>query len=65
MVPVIDEVIPGLIVAAGHVFGNSSGPMTGKLVSQMLCDRTPELDMTEVRYNRPLSPIIPGRIIHW
>ena len=65
MIPVIDEVIPGLIVAAGHVFGNSAGPMTGKLVSQMLCDRTPELDMTDVRYNRALDPIIPGQIVHW
>lgn len=65
MVPVIDEVMPGLVVAAGHVFGNSAGPMTGKLVSQLLCDRTPELDMTEVRYDRPLDPIIPGQIVHW
>ena len=65
MIPVINEVIPGLIVAAGHVFGNSSGPMTGKLVSQMLSDRTPDLDMTEVRYNRALDPIIPGQIVHW
>ncbi|MBA6440760.1 NAD(P)/FAD-dependent oxidoreductase [Streptomyces sp. GMR22] len=65
MVPIVDEVMPGLIVAAGHVFGNSSGPMTGKLVSQMLCDRTPEMDMSELRYNRPLDPIVPGRIVHW
>lgn len=65
MVPIIDEVVPGLIIAAGHVFGNAAGPMTGKLVSQMLCDRTPELDMTEVRYNRPLDPAIAGQIVHW
>ena len=32
LVPIIDEVTPGLFVAAGHVFGNASGPMTGKLV---------------------------------
>lgn len=65
MVPIIDEVMPGLVVAAGHVFGNSAGPMTGKLVSQMLCERTPELDMTEVRFGRPLNPITPGQIVHW
>lgn len=65
MVPIVDEVMPGLVVAAGHVFGNSSGPMTGKLVSQLLCGRTPEIDLTEVRYDRPLDPIIPGRIVHW
>ena len=36
LVPIIDEVTPGLFVAAGHVFGNASGPMTGKLVAQLL-----------------------------
>lgn len=65
MVPIIDEIMPGLVVAAGHVFGNSSGPMTGKLVAQMLCEQTPELDMSEVRYGRELDPIIPGQIVHW
>ena len=65
MVPIIDEIMPGLVVAAGHVFGNSSGPMTGKLVAQMLCGQTPQLDMTEVRYGRELDPIIPGQIVHW
>ena len=34
--PIVDEVRPGLFVAAGHIFGNAAGPMTGKLVSQML-----------------------------
>ncbi|WP_190813050.1 NAD(P)/FAD-dependent oxidoreductase [Saccharopolyspora pogona] len=65
MVPIVDTVLPGLFVAAGHVFGNSSGPMTGKLISQMLLGRTPEIDMTEVRYGRELDPIIPGQIVRW
>ena len=29
-VPIVDEVRPGLIVAAGHIFGNAAGPMTGQ-----------------------------------
>ena len=65
MVPIVDEVLPGMIVAAGHVFGNSSGPMTGKMVAQMILGQEPEIDMTEVRYDRELDPIIPGQIVHW
>jgi glycine/D-amino acid oxidase-like deaminating enzyme len=65
MVPIIDTVMPGLFVAAGHVFGNAAGPMTGKLISQVLLDKTPEIDMSEVRYGRELDPIVPGQIVHW
>jgi glycine/D-amino acid oxidase-like deaminating enzyme len=65
MAPVIDEIAPGLIVAAGHVFGNSAGPMTGKLISQLLTEKEPEIDMTEVRWNRELDPVIPGATVHW
>ncbi|MEN2739593.1 FAD-binding oxidoreductase [Microbacterium sp. X-17] len=65
MVPIIDEAAPGLIVAAGHVFGNSSGPMTGKLVSQLIRGISPEIDLTEVRWGRTLDPIVPGVAVHW
>ncbi|MGH1524080.1 NAD(P)/FAD-dependent oxidoreductase [Leifsonia sp. L25] len=65
MVPIIDEASPGLIVAAGHVFGNSSGPMTGKLVSQLIRGIEPEIDLTEVRWGRHLDPIVPGVAVHW
>jgi glycine/D-amino acid oxidase-like deaminating enzyme len=65
MVPIIDEASPGLIVAAGHVFGNSSGPMSGKLVSQLIRGSEPEIDLTEVRWDRHLDPIVPGVAVHW
>ncbi|MCA4134826.1 FAD-binding oxidoreductase [Arthrobacter sp. M4] len=65
MVPVIDEIAPGLVMAAGHVFGNSAGPMTGKLISQLLTGAESELDMTEVRWNRQLDPVIPGASVNW
>jgi hypothetical protein len=39
--------------------------MTGKLISQMLSDKEPEIDMTEVRWNRELDPVIPGATVHW
>lgn len=63
--PIVDEVTPGLIVASGHVFGNSAGPMTGKLISQMLSGREPEMDMSPLRFGRELDPIVPGTIVHW
>ena len=65
LVPIIDEVAPGLFVAAGHVFGNAAGPMTGKLVAQVLVGKEPEVDLTECRWGRDLDPIAPGASVHW
>jgi len=65
MVPIVDFASPGLFIAAGHVFGNSSGPMTGKLVTQMVMGEQPEVDMFETRWDRPLDPIVPGNTVVW
>jgi glycine/D-amino acid oxidase-like deaminating enzyme len=65
MVPVIDEVRPGLFLAAGHVFGNAAGPMTGRLMAQLLQGREPELDLSEARFERPLAPIEVGAAARW
>ncbi len=65
MAPIIDEVSPGLFVAAGHVFGNAAGPMTGKLLAQLLRGVTTDLDLTECRWDRELDPITPGEAMHW
>ena len=65
MVPIVDFAAEGLFIAAGHVFGNSSGPMTGKLVAQMLTGEEPEVDMSETRWDRPLDPIVPGETVVW
>ena len=62
LVPIIDEVGPGLIVAAGHVFGNAAGPFTGKLVSQLLTGEEPEIDLSECRWKRDLEPIAAGDV---
>jgi glycine/D-amino acid oxidase-like deaminating enzyme len=35
----------GVIVAAGHVFGNAAGPITGKLVSEIIGGKTPSLNI--------------------
>jgi glycine/D-amino acid oxidase-like deaminating enzyme len=65
MLPVIDEVRPGLFVAAGHVFGNAAGPITGKLLAQLLRGTEPELDLSACRWDRELDPITPGKTMHW
>lgn len=56
-VPIIDEVRPGLFVAAGHIYGNAAGPMTGKLVAALVRGEPPELDLTECRLERSLPPL--------
>lgn len=52
--PVLDRApgIDGLVIAAGHVFGQMVGPITGVLVAQMLLGEATELDMTPFRYDR-------------
>jgi glycine/D-amino acid oxidase-like deaminating enzyme len=63
--PVIDEVLPGLFVGAGHAFGNTSGPVTGLVLSQLVAGREPAFDIAECRYGRPLDPIAVGAPTHW
>jgi glycine/D-amino acid oxidase-like deaminating enzyme len=64
-VPIVDEVRPGLVVAAGHIFGNAAGPITGKLLSQMLAGKQPEIDMSACRWERPLESVAPGDVVSW
>jgi len=63
--PVIDEVMPGLFVGAGHVFGNASGPVTGRVLSQLIAGVEPDIDISECRFGRPLDPIAVGAPTHW
>jgi glycine/D-amino acid oxidase-like deaminating enzyme len=63
--PVIDQVMPGLFVGAGHAFGNTSGPVTGLVLSQLIAGREPDFDISECRYGRPLAPIAVGEPTHW
>ena len=63
--PIVDFVRPGLFVAAGHIFGNAAGPMTGKLVSQMLAGKQPEIDMSACRWDRVLESVAAGEPMHW
>ena len=63
--PVIDEVMPGLFVGAGHTFGNTAGPVTARILSQLIAGREPEFDIRACRYGRPLDPIVVGAPTHW
>lgn len=63
--PVIDEAAPGLFIASGHVYGNAAGPMTGRLVSQLIAGREPEIDLTECRFGRPLGDVASGAPARW
>jgi glycine/D-amino acid oxidase-like deaminating enzyme len=63
--PIIDEVAPGLFVGAGHAFGNTAGPVTGKILSQLIAGQAPDFDISECRYGRPLDPIAVGSPTHW
>ena len=63
--PVIDEVMPGLFVGAGHTFGNTAGPVTARVLSQLIAGHEPEFDISACRYGRPLDPIVVGAPTHW
>ena len=56
---------PGLFLAAGHIFGNAAGPMTGKVVGQMLAGKEPEIDMSPCRWDRALQSVAAGEPMHW
>jgi glycine/D-amino acid oxidase-like deaminating enzyme len=64
MAPVIGEVAPSLFVASGHIFGNAAGPMTGRLIAQLLLGQTPEIELDECRFDRALD-LVAGETTRW
>jgi glycine/D-amino acid oxidase-like deaminating enzyme len=65
MTPVIDQAAPGLFIASGHVFGNAAGPMTGRLITQLIQGREPEIDLSECRFGRTLGRTDTGVPARW
>jgi glycine/D-amino acid oxidase-like deaminating enzyme len=65
MTPVIDEASPGLFVASGHVFGNAAGPMTGRIITQLIQGQEPEIDLSECRFGRTLGRTDTGVPARW
>jgi glycine/D-amino acid oxidase-like deaminating enzyme len=45
--------LDGLIVGAGHVFGNGAGPTTGRLIASMVCGDKPVIDPSPFALDRP------------
>lgn len=45
--------LDGLVIAAGHVFGNAAGPTTGRLVADLVSGDPPVVDPTPLRADRP------------
>jgi glycine/D-amino acid oxidase-like deaminating enzyme len=53
--PVVDPApgIEGLVINAGHIFGNLAGPLSGKMVAQALCGEKTDFDLAAFRLDRP------------
>lgn len=53
-IPIIDRVpgVDGLVIAAGHVFGQMMGPLTGELISQLVLGKESSVDMTQFGFDR-------------
>lgn len=52
--PIVDKSkkYDGLYIAAGHVFGNVAGPITGKIISEMINGEETTLRIDELRMDR-------------
>ncbi|HXU59627.1 MAG TPA: hypothetical protein VN710_12795, partial [Verrucomicrobiae bacterium] len=53
--PVLDPTpgIEGLVINAGHVFGNLAGPLSGKMIAQSLAGEATDFDLAQFRLDRP------------
>lgn len=53
--PVVGPVpgVEGLLVNAGHVFGNLAGPLTGHLLAQYVTGEATDFDLEPFRFDRP------------
>jgi glycine/D-amino acid oxidase-like deaminating enzyme len=45
--------LEGLVLNAGHVFGNVAGPISGLMVSQKLAGERTEFDLSLLAFDRP------------
>jgi glycine/D-amino acid oxidase-like deaminating enzyme len=53
--PVLSPVpsTPGLFVGAGHAYGATVGPGSGRVLADLILGRTPSIDVAPFRYDRP------------
>lgn len=65
--PIVDRVpdAPGLVLSTGHVYGNLAGPISGKLVAQLLSDEALDLTLDPLAYGRDSLALVDGAPIRW
>jgi glycine/D-amino acid oxidase-like deaminating enzyme len=54
----------GLIIAAGHVFGNAAGPITGKMVADLVTGGLSEMDMSAFDVTRHAASGL-DEVVRW
>ncbi|MEU1595148.1 FAD-binding oxidoreductase [Streptomyces sp. NPDC005708] len=65
--PIVDHIdaVPGLVLATGHIYGNVAGPITGKLISELVSGVETSLPLDELAFDRPgLQPAEDG-LVRW
>ncbi len=52
--PIVDQVdeVPGLVLATGHVYGNVAGPISGKLVAELISGESTSLPIDDLSLKR-------------
>ena len=65
--PIVDEVdeVPGLLLATGHVYGNLAGPITGKLVAELISGEDLTLPLDELALDRASLVEASDGVIRW
>jgi glycine/D-amino acid oxidase-like deaminating enzyme len=65
--PIVDEIdaIPGLYVGAGHIFGNTAGPTTGRLLAELVAGAQPSLDISLLALDRPTLQAAGDGMTRW
>jgi glycine/D-amino acid oxidase-like deaminating enzyme len=57
--------VDGLWLATGHVFGMLAGPLSGKLIAQLIAGRKPDLDPSPFQYGRESVLKAAGELRTW
>jgi glycine/D-amino acid oxidase-like deaminating enzyme len=65
--PILDEVeeVPGLVLATGHVYGNVAGPITGKLVAELVSGEKTSLSIKELSLKRDSLQVTDDGLDRW